>query len=78
MAEDKPGKIKQQQAGYMDPDKGPFLCSHCSHFDKITGHDCEVVEGVVHPKGCCNNYEPLKGKDEGAAKAMKSYYTQKP
>lgn len=39
--------------------QGPFTCKRCEHFG---GHEdspgpCEVVEGTVHPDGCCNAWE---------------------
>lgn len=57
---------------YAGPDLGPFKCEHCEYFKKPTFCNNPTVKGdarkgkipllngkaVVHPRGCCNEYEP--------------------
>jgi len=60
------------RAKYAPPDLGPFKCEHCEYFKRPTLCGNPVVlrdarsgvlpmlngKAVVHPRGCCNEYEP--------------------
>lgn len=37
-------------------EEGPFTCKRCTHFggSEDAPGPCEIVEGTVHPDGCCN------------------------
>lgn len=64
-----PRKLSQQEAGYM-VNKAGFACKRCEYFLR-DNWDCRKVDkdsdgkdrGVIHPEGCCNNWEksPLFG-----------------
>lgn len=45
-------KATYVQAGYQGPDQAPFECGNCSHFDGQGA--CELVNGAIDAKGCCN------------------------
>lgn len=59
---------------YASPDKGPFECANCIHFDgkKLCGHpkviqdakngelELDQNKAVVQKKGCCNYFNSGK------------------
>jgi hypothetical protein len=46
-------KVSKSEAGYQPPSEAPFECQNCGHY-KFFAQYCELVEGKIEPKGCCN------------------------
>lgn len=62
-------------SGYATPDKGPFQCDHCQHFQPPSSCDHPQVtndpqvQGQVAPAGCCNFFKSAgKPPDLGPAR----------
>lgn len=62
--------IGSAQSGYAGPEKGPFECSNCIHFDGQNKCDNPQVvsdpevNGQVEAEGCCNLFSPATGGDD--------------
>ncbi len=48
-------KWKKSQAGYVHLPKTQYACEDCRHFS-AAGQSCEIVSGVIHAWGTCNNF----------------------
>lgn len=59
------GMVPPQNAGYMGPENGPFVCHRCEYFNEP--NSCEVVSGNIDPNGCCNNFTPDRDGDADEA-----------
>lgn len=57
-------KVDPTIAGYMGPEKGPFMCGRCGFFDGQGA--CHLVKGRVDPHGCCNMFTPQAAQPQGA------------
>jgi hypothetical protein len=51
-------KVSKVSSGFMTEDQGPFECGRCDWYH--TNHSCELVDGTINPKDCCNLF---KSKD---------------
>lgn len=51
-----PAKAHQKTVSYQPTPKGKARCEICSKFQPPSA--CEIVEGVISPKGWCSSYAP--------------------
>ena len=62
-------QVSPEEAGYKQPDQGPFQCANCEYF---TGpSSCQKVGGPINPEGICTFFESGGGAAEmGGGPAM--------